>query len=230
VGQTGQWGIGYWSPELVRSAVMQRRQMEIVGATSKYSKEIPSRLSPSELAFAATTRPEAANQLLKTWRAQDDALVGRGTMFQDLGGLLGTFAVTGLAARFGRRPAFIVAYLTSLGAAALVFGGLHTPSDVYWMLPLLGFAVASIFGCFAIYFPELFPTRLRSTGVGLCYNGARYITAFGPIVLGQLTRLYTTMGYPVPLRPAAISLSLIFLLGVVAVRFAPETKGKPLPE
>jgi hypothetical protein len=179
---------------------------------------------------ASSGSKEEAAQLLKKWKVQDDALVGRGTMLQDIGGLLGTFAVTLFAASFGRRPAFRVAYLSSMGSALLAFGCLHKPSDVYWMVPLLGFTVASIFGCFAIYFPELFPTRLRSTGTGICYNGARYITAFGPLALGRLTLLYSGMGYAMPLRPAAMTLSLVFLAGVAAVRFAPETKDKPLPQ
>jgi hypothetical protein len=78
--------------------------------------------------------------------------------------------------------------------------------------------------------PELCPTRLRSTGIGFCYNVARYITALGPLTLGKLAVLYAGMGFAVPLRPAAITLSSIFLVGVVTVLFAPETKDKPLPE
>ena len=66
-----------------------------------------------------------------------------------------------------------------MGATMLTFGALHRASDVFWMIPLLGFCVSSIYGGFAIYFPELYPTRLRSTGTGFCYNVARYITAHG---------------------------------------------------
>jgi len=233
VGQIGQWGIGYWSPELIRGSAMEQRQRKFIDtapATSRQDSLKIRRLSPSELAAASTAGREEAGQLLKGWKAEDDALVGRGTMLQDIGGLLGTFAITAFAVSFGRRPAFALAYLCSLGAALLAFGCLHKPSDVYWMIPLLGFTVASIFGCFAIYFPELFPTRLRSTGTGICYNGARFITAFGPLALGRLTQLYAGLGYATPLRPAAITLSFVFLLGVLAVCFAPETRDKPLPE
>ncbi len=98
------------------------------------------------------------------------------------------------------------------------------------MVPLLGFCVSSVFGGFAIYFPELYPTRLRSTGTGLCYNVARYVTALGPLTLGKLTLLYAGLGYALPLRPAAMTLAAVYLVGVAVLPFAPETKGRPLPE
>jgi hypothetical protein len=197
VGQTGLWGIAYWSPELIRSSLAQER-----------SERAPS---------------------TNLGRPADDAVVATATMLQDLGGLLGTFAITYVAAACGRRKALSLAYALSFGAAMVVFGLLRHESDIYWMIPALGFSLASIFGCFAIYFPELFPTRLRSTGVGLCYNGARYITALGPLALGQLTLFYAGRGFVTPLRPASMTLSIIFLAGIFLVRFAPETKGQTLP-
>ena len=48
------------------------------------------------------------------------------------------------------------------------------------MMPIMGFFQLSIFGGYAIYFPELFPTYLRSTGTSFCYNGGRFIAAGGP--------------------------------------------------
>ena len=64
----------------------------------------------------------------------------------------------------------------------------HRPwSDIFWMIPLMGFFQLAIFGGYAIYFPELFPTRLRSTGTSFCYNVGRLIAAVGPAMLGFLT-------------------------------------------
>jgi hypothetical protein len=107
-----------------------------------------------------------------------------------------------------------------------------------------------VFGGFAIYFPELYPTRLRSTGTGFCYNVARYIAALGPMGLGLITGLFAAPAdsergklglseltwlsswgsIDTPLRYAALTLSLIYLVPLVLLPFAPETKGKPLPE
>ena len=58
---------------------------------------------------------------------------------------------------------------------------------MFWMTPLMGFCQLALFGGYAIYFPELFPTRLRSTGVSFCYNVGRFVAAVGPFTLGYLT-------------------------------------------
>ena len=45
------------------------------------------------------------------------------------------------------------------------------------MIPIMGFCQLTLFGGYAIYFPELFPTRLRSTGTSFCYNVGRLVAA-----------------------------------------------------
>ena len=85
-----------------------------------------------------------------------------------------------------------------------------------------------LFGGYSIYLPELFPTRLRSTGTSFCYNVGRMVAAAGPLSLGLLTsRVYHG---PNALRYAGLTMCLVFLVGLAALPFAPETKGKPLPE
>lgn len=231
-GQTGLWGIGYWTPELIRNAQLELVRDQVVAQKSVAAPEIAriQSLNLNQLALATVGDESGAKVMASQWRMESDRLVGRGTLLQDIAGMFGIYAFTFFTARVGRRPAFILAYLLALGATTWTFGRLSKPGDVYWMLPMLGFCVSSIYGGFAIYFPELFPTRLRSTGIGFCYNVARYITALGPLTLGKLAVLYAGMGFAVPLRPAAITLSSIFLVGVVTVFFAPETKDKPLPE
>jgi MFS family permease len=115
---------------------------------------------------------------------------------------------------------------------ALVFWKLSGPGD-FWMLPIMGFFQLSLFALYAIYFPEIFPTYLRSTGTSFCYNVGRYVAAFGPVVFGLLTsRVFVGPDYPAPMnwRYAGMSMSLVFLIGVVTLLFARETKDQPLPE
>ena len=154
-----------------------------------------------------------------------DKTRSRGTLLQDVGSLLGMFAFTFVASYFNRRTAFLSSFLLCLGSVAYVFYALKTTTDVYWMLPLMGFATLSCFAGYSIYFPELFPTRLRGTGVGFCYNTVRYAAAPFPALLGWLTS-HTTLSF----RMVAIMMSSIYLVGIAALIWAPETKGKPLPE
>jgi hypothetical protein len=100
------------------------------------------------------------------------------------------------------------------------------------MIPLMGFCQLSLFGGYAVYFPELFPTRLRSTGTSFCYNVGRFLAASGPFTLGYLTSQVFSQarGYDEPMRYAGVAMCSIFLLGLAALPFAPETKGQPLPE
>jgi MFS family permease len=152
-----------------------------------------------------------------------DQTRSRGTMLQDAGAVLGMFVFTLVASCFSRRTAFLAAFALCLCTVAFVFYSLKTEADAYWMLPLMGFATLSVFAGYSIYFPELFPTRLRGTGVGFCYNTVRYLAAPFPFLLGWLSTL-------MPFRTVAVLMASIYLVGMVALIWAPETKGKPLPE
>ncbi|MGH8019935.1 MAG: MFS transporter [Opitutaceae bacterium] len=187
-GMAGLWGVGFFSPELVSTALQGEPQHVV------------------------------------------DAVRGYGTALQDVGAFLGIVAFTFAATRFGRRPAFFWAFILCLGVTIYVFNNLRSGTDAYWMLPMMGFAQLTVFGGYAIYFPELFPTRLRGTGVGFCYNTVRYLAAVFPPMLMFLNRELIEQEVDEPFRMAATVLSFIFLLGLVALIWAPETKGKPLPE
>jgi hypothetical protein len=88
----------------------------------------------------------------------------------------------------------------------------------------MGFCTLGPFAGFTIYFPELFPTRLRATGCGFCYNVARILAAAAPLGLGALAAKMG--GY----AQAASVVTGIYLLGFLGAFMGPETKGKPLPE
>jgi MFS family permease len=177
--------------------------------------------------------------LEKTFQAQGltgAALAGKTTIWigitsllQNFGAFLGINAFTYLTHYTGRRKAFALSFLAAMGTTAFTFWRLKDFADIFWMIPLMGFSQLALFGGYAIYLPELFPTRLRSTGTSLCYNVGRLVAALGPLTLGLLTsRVYA--GYEDPMRYAGITMCLVFLVGLAALPFAPETKGKPLPE
>jgi MFS family permease len=154
---------------------------------------------------------------------------GMTSLLQNAGAFLGIYTFTSLTARMGRRKAFALAFTAAMGSTAFTFWNLASFTDIFWMIPLMGFCQISLFGGYAIYLPELFPTRLRSTGTSFCYNVGRFVAALGPMALGLLTsRVYA--GYPEPMRYAGVTMCLVFLIGLATLPFAPETKGKPLPE
>jgi MFS family permease len=159
----------------------------------------------------------------------EDIWAGWTSIMLNFGAFLGIYAFSSATHHIGRRPAFAISFVLAMLSTAFVFWKLRTVGDIFWMVPLMGFCQLALFGGYAIYFPELFPTRLRSTGTSFCYNGARFLGAAGPMAWGLLTsRVYS--GYPEPIRYAGVTMCAIFLVGLVTLPFAPETRGQPLPE
>jgi MFS family permease len=175
----------------------------------------------------------------KTFRAQglpEPVIAGKKTVWtgitsllQNFGAFLGVYAFTYLTSWMGRKKAFAITFVAAMVSTAFTFWFLKDFSDIFWMIPIMGFCQIALFGGYAIYFPELFPTRLRSTGTSFCYNVGRFVAALGPLSLGLLTsRVYA--GYPEPMRYAGVTMCAVFVVGLLALPFAPETKGQPLPE
>jgi hypothetical protein len=92
------------------------------------------------------------------------------------------------------------------------------------LLPVLGFFNNGIFSGFPIYLLELYPTQLRATGAGFCFNAGRILASASPFMTGWLVTTLGTLGR------AARTVALIYLAGLVVLWFAPETKGKPLTD
>ncbi len=139
------------------------------------------------------------------------------------GGLLGLLGFAPLAARFGRRGAFGFYHIGALVLAPTTFLLARTELQTLLLLPVMAFFVVGMHAGYAIYFPELFPTRLRATGASFCFNVGRLLGAVILIVRGEL-------GAAIGLRWAVVVLSSLFLVGLALLVFAPETRGEPLPE
>src|SRR5256885_7307322 len=104
-------------------------------------------------------------------------------------------------------------------ATAFTFWNLSTFSDIFWMIPIMGFCQLALFGGYAIYLPELFPTRLRSTGTSFCYNVRRFVAAIGPFTMGMLREnVYGGYGDDA-WRYAGVTMCGFFLIGLAALPF-----------
>jgi MFS family permease len=151
-----------------------------------------------------------------------------GLVLQSIGGFFGMLSLAKFAQVKGRKPAFALALTLSFFCTLLVFKYLREIDQIYWMLPIMGFGQYSVFGVYAIYLPELFPTSLRSTGTSFCYNFGRLVAATAPFTIGRITK--SLGGNIEGFRTAGMWVSLMLLLGILVLPFLPETKDQPLPE
>jgi MFS family permease len=148
-----------------------------------------------------------------------------------LGAGFGMWVFTKIAISMGRRAAFAIGFTAALVTTLLVYWKMSSPFDAYWMMPLMGAAQLSVFAGFAIYLPELFPSRLRSTGTSFCYNLGRFAAAAGSFFSATLaTEVFGNYGSPLKERYSAMTMCAIFLVGLLTLPFAPETKDRALPE
>jgi MFS family permease len=147
-----------------------------------------------------------------------------GMLLTATGGGIGLFAFGPICERLGRKKAFVLFH-----CGGFLFGVLMFQTYLYWsplvlwlLLMLFGFWTLGMHAGYAIYFPELFPTRMRSLGAGFCFNSGR-IAAAVVLVLNAFVRQYN-----VPLEMVGTVLSCLFLIGAVISTFGPETKGTTL--
>ena len=147
-------------------------------------------------------------------------------MAQAFGAILGALVAPLIGARLGRRPTYFLLCLCSLGLCAWLFRTVHEFDGVFLVAAfLVSAATASFYGWFPLYLPEIFPTRVRATGQGVCYNSGRILAAVGAMTQGQLVQAFGGS-----YAQAGAIITLVYLLGMGLIWLAPETKGKPLPD
>jgi len=154
--------------------------------------------------------------------ASVSSYVSYAIMVLTLGSLPGYALVAVLADWWGRKAMFVVFFTGAALSAPMIFLGPWTLSQMLLLLPFLGFFTLGIYAGFPIYLPELFPTHLRTTGAGFCFNIGRVVSAAGPFLTGVVVLYTGSFEY------AISALSGVYLLGPVMLLFARETKGQLL--
>ena len=204
IGLATFWGVKIYGRSLMRGAA--EREVLIQAAAQSPAEE----KAALEAAFSRIKKREMTGHFLVM-----------------TGGLIGMLAFGPISERLGRRGAFSFFFIGGFVGSASLFGLFNQMgASFYWIaLPVFGFLVSGIHAGYAIYFPELFPSRLRGTGGGLCFNLGRIVAA--PVLF--LTA-WMQQSKDFSVNQTATLLSGFFLLGLVVIRFAPETNGKELPE
>jgi len=170
----------------------------------------------------------AQDMLLRTGASAREALEKAKPAYgyiEVAGGGVGLLSFGPLCARFGRKRAFFWSHLAAFIIVPITCYLPQTYGQLLCILPVFGFMTLCMHAGYAIYFPELFPTRLRATGTAFCFNVARVAAALMMFFSGWLKHLPN-----MDLRLAVTLLGFSYLFGLIVIHFLPETKGQPLPE
>lgn len=149
-------------------------------------------------------------------------------MIMHIGTVIGVVVFPILCERFGRKRSFIAFFVLCPfvvgGVTYLLFRGLIGYEGMLLLVPVMAFFALGLTSGYPLYLPELFPTRLRATGMGLAYNTGRLLQIPWPIITASLIASFGGVAAGVGLT------ALVYFAGAFAMLFAPETKGKPLPD
>ncbi len=140
-----------------------------------------------------------------------------------VGEIFGCIGFGWLAESWGRRGTAVFFLAGSIVITPIVFLLVHDPAVVVLLQIPNGLLTGGLYGWFAVHPSELFPTSIRSSAISIIFNSARFLAMLGPIVASSLIGFFGGYG------EAATILASVFVIGIVAVLFLPETKGKPLP-
>ncbi len=145
---------------------------------------------------------------------------------QSLGASVGCVIAAMLGGALGRRWTYFLLCVASLAVTQVLFRAFTEVNTAFFITVFLtGACTASFYGWLPLYLPELFPTRVRATGQGLAFNFGRILAAIGawqmPTVMAFFDKSYPKAGE---------TIVLVYVIGMLLIWFAPETKNRPLPE
>ncbi len=144
-----------------------------------------------------------------------------------LGACTGTILAALMGDWFGRRLSYFLLCVLALASAEFLYV-MNSEYNAFFLFCtfLAGAFTASFYGWLPLYLPELFATKVRATGQGFSFNFGRILAAVGSLQTGVLLDKV----FDGQLPKAGMLMSLIYVFGMVVIWFAPETRGKPLPE
>jgi len=210
----GTWGAAQWGPAWADQLARQ---------------ELPTALPDPAvwMAWGSNDPKVYAKEYMQIWMA--------------FGAIVGTLLAAMLGDRLGRRPAYFLLCVAAMISAIVMFQTNNRFGDglLFWGF-MAGVCTASFYGWLPLYLPELFRTAVRATGQGFSFNFGRILAAMGTLQVGAILK-QVEGGYTLKLANSTLSFSggyplacsavtVIYLLGMLLIWLAPETRGQPLPE
>ncbi len=220
-GQGALWGLGFWSVDLLLTVLgphhLAQKDIDRTKSVMFFIQQVGAMIGI--YAFAAYSELTSRRGAFITWFVL--AWLAIPTFFW------GVAKAAGVSFGIFSKPLAVITFSRSLPVGA------QSAVQLAAVLAfVMGFATMGPFSGYTIYFPELYPTRLRATGCGICYNGGRFLAAIIPIVTGALAAHFAKSSGSVAggLPIAATLVASIYALGILGALLGPETRGKPLPE
>jgi MFS family permease len=216
IGLVTFWGIHIYG----KNALLRRAQADALAAENVI---IP---GPEASAGAKAAFETEKAEALKAHTADLKRAEMFSMMLNTIGGGLGLVLFGWISNMLGRKGAFILYHLMAFAMVLLLFKYLipnnASTAVLAVCLPVFGFFTLGMHAGYAVYFPELYPTRLRSTGAGFCFNMGRLGTAAAFFIFGFWIKMAP--------ESQALLLAPLFLAGAVVALFGRETRGTELPE
>ncbi len=147
-----------------------------------------------------------------------------GGIAYNAGGILGYASLGFFADALGRRRTTMVYFALSLVLTPALFLWAQPLSIVLVLCAVNAFFTNGQYTWMPVWLPEVYPTRMRATAISFVFNAPRFVACFGPVFAGSLITRFG--GYGI----AATTIGTIYLLGLLAAPFFPETRGRPLPD
>lgn len=144
-------------------------------------------------------------------------------MAYTFGSVAGYVSFGFFADAYGRKPVTIVFFVLALILTPVLFFWTRDPKMLLVLACVNAFFSLGQYTWMPVWLPELYPTRMRATALAFVFNGPRFIAFLGPLLAGTMIVKFGGYGQ------AAMALALIYVVGIAATPFLPETVGKPLP-
>jgi hypothetical protein len=215
IGLATFWGAHIYAKNVLKdSAINEMIEARLASETSDTQNSLIEATTKQRESIRAEIKIDSVSTI-KGWEMF-------GMLITATGGGIGLITFGPLCQRIGRIKTFMFFHCGGFISAMILFNVPLSTTYLYTALPVFGFLTLGMHAGYAIYFPELYPTRIRGTGTGFCFNAGRIIAA--PILFsgGWLQKTFNTG----PLE-IACGLSFLFLIGLLILLAAPETKGQP---